>query len=388
MFLAMQVMLATNAPIPQPLVAWEALCLIPPFPLLAGDTFFRAAPFWDPSLSHPTEVVFWLCSSVTFFSLPVWERFVVHCPVAVFFDVRLAHLGLGAVASPVQMWWQEMTHSSVRGTAFTLRLGVPRAVLQACTSRQPPQCVWPEQHPQLLALGAAARDGVLHPTKVTTTRHCLQQPATAHTGCVFKFPTSSAPGRSCVDDSICQPATRDSVASCLGCRQLSYWLSLGCLPVTAPRRRRLCLPPRGRQALFWRVVLPGKQTRYSRCSPLRWSGTGPRVLGTVAPSLSWSCSWFWSAHLATDWQAPDFSWNPGPARGSDPRAVADHVDGPWRIICIQEGTVFVTGSSLAENFHVAVQHHWAVLFNKTPSSQRTRVFRSSSPAALRPDQKN
>ena len=61
------------------------------------------------------------------------------------------------------------------GPACALRLGVPRAVsrlqpLQASTSRQPPQRLWPKQHPQLRAQGAAARNGVLHPTKVRTTR--------------------------------------------------------------------------------------------------------------------------------------------------------------------------------------------------------------------------
>ena len=30
------------------------------------------------------------------------------------------------------------------------------------------------------------------------------------------------------------------------------------------------------------------------------------------------------------------SWNSGPVRGSDQRALADHLNGPWHIICIQE----------------------------------------------------
>ena len=38
--------------------------------------------------------------------------------------------------------------------------------------------------------------------------------------------------------------------------------------------------------------LLGKQTCYSRLSPSRRLGIGPRVLGTVVPSLSWSCFWF------------------------------------------------------------------------------------------------
>ena len=58
------------------------------------------------------------------------------------------------------------------------------------------------------------------------------------------------------------------------------------------------------------------------------------------------------------------SWNPGPARGKDPRALAAHLNGQRHIICIQEGAGFVTGSSLAENVHVATQRHCAVLLNK------------------------
>ena len=33
--------------------------------------------------------------------------------------------------------------------------------------------------------------------------------------------------------------------------------------------------------------------------------------------------------------------------------MAAHLNGPWHIICIQEGAGFVTGTSLAENVHVA-----------------------------------
>ena len=46
------------------------------------------------------------------------------------------------------------------------------------------------------------------------------------------------------------------------------------------------------------------------------------------------------------------SRNPGPAHGSDQRALADHLDGPWHVICVQEGAGFVTDSSPAENFHM------------------------------------
>ena len=57
--------------------------------------------------------------------------------------------------------------------------------LQACTPRQPPQCLWPKQHPQLRALGAAAMDGVLHPRKVRTSRAVAPAASDCpHRGCL------------------------------------------------------------------------------------------------------------------------------------------------------------------------------------------------------------
>ena len=58
------------------------------------------------------------------------------------------------------------------------------------------------------------------------------------------------------------------------------------------------------------------------------------------------------------------SWNPGRARGSGPTLLASHLDCPWQVNCVQEGSGFVTDNSLAENFCVATQHHCAVLLNK------------------------
>ena len=34
------------------------------------------------------------------------------------------------------------------------------------------------------------------------------------------------------------------------------------------------------------------------------------------------------------------------------------------VVCVQEGAGFVADESLAENFHVITQHHYAVLLNK------------------------
>ena len=75
-----------------------------------------------------------------------------------------------------------------------------------------------------------------------------------------------------------------------------------------------------------------------------------------------------------------FSWNHGLARVSDPSTPASHLNGPWHVICIQEGPGFVTDSSL---FHVITQHHCAVLLNKDTF---TRGFSSTPiqvPCSLR-----
>ena len=41
-----------------------------------------------------------------------------------------------------------------------------------------------------------------------------------------------------------------------------------------------------------------------------------------------------------------------------------HLNGPWHVICVQEGAGFVTDSSLAESFDVITQFHCAVLLKK------------------------
>ena len=74
-----------------------------------------------------------------------------------------------------------------------------------------------------------------------------------------------------------------------------------------------------------------------------------------------------------------FSWNPGPARGSDPGLLASHLNGPWHVICVQEGSGFVTDSSLAENFYVITQHHCAVLLNKDIFARELHVHADSGP---------
>ena len=58
------------------------------------------------------------------------------------------------------------------------------------------------------------------------------------------------------------------------------------------------------------------------------------------------------------------SRNPGPARGLDQRALADHLNGPCHIVCVQEGSGFVTDNEMQVNFYVVTQHPCAVLLNK------------------------
>ena len=76
--------------------------------------------------------------------------------------------------------------------------------------------------------------------------------------------------------------------------------------------------------------------------------------------------------------------NPGPFHGSDPRAVADHLNGPWHLICcIQEEVGFANDAPLAENFHVVTQHQCAVLLNKDTSARDVTCSPIQIPYSLR-----
>ena len=39
------------------------------------------------------------------------------------------------------------------------------------------------------------------------------------------------------------------------------------------------------------------------------------------------------------------SWNPVPMRRSDPSLLASHLNGPWHVVCVQEGSGFVNDLS-------------------------------------------
>ena len=121
----------------------------------------------------------------------------------------------------------------------------------------------------------------------------------------------------------------------------------------------------------------GSTTGTASC-PVRMASMPPwSLICTLLPSRLRSSSR--SSRAATTGKPlalTSMSWNPGPARGSDQRALADHIDGSWHIIGIQEGTSFVTGSFLEENLYIANQRQYAVLLTKdTPLHGTSRAHR-------------
>ena len=167
---------------------------------------------------------------------------------------------------------------------------------------------------------------------------CLQHSPRGHTVDLEQLTTSVASGQRNSDDT----ATRDPRASSLGHRRYPH-----------------------------RAVDSLVRLRVDYAfSCLRWDDEG-WVAGWRS-QLSWSASR--RATLVSDLYPARQKKSPRhsheKALGSDQhswpdqRAFADHLNGPWYIICIQEGRGFVTGSSLDENVYIANQHHCAVLLNK------------------------
>ena len=58
------------------------------------------------------------------------------------------------------------------------------------------------------------------------------------------------------------------------------------------------------------------------------------------------------------------SWNPGPPRGEDHSAVANHICGPWHIICLQEGAGVAKHPPLHHRFQVVAGCCCSGLLNK------------------------
>ena len=77
------------------------------------------------------------------------------------------------------------------------------------------------------------------------------------------------------------------------------------------------------------------------------------------------------------------SWYLGPSRRSDPSTLASHLNGPWHVVCVQEGACFITDRSLAENFHVITKHHYAVLLNKDTFERDCTCTPKQVPCSLR-----
>ena len=140
--------------------------------------------------------------------------------------------------------------------------------------------------------------------------------------------------------------------------------------------------PTAKRGLASRMAHPPsmffKQARQSHFPPVSRL-PGQRVPGSFAPPVSRPCLEIRPAQLAPDRQVANLSWNPGPARGSDPSLLASHLNGPWHVIYVQEGSGFVTDSSLAENFYVITQHHCAVLLNQGHVHARHLLYHVSNP---------
>ena len=71
-----------------------------------------------------------------------------------------------------------------------------------------------------------------------------------------------------------------------------------------------------------------------------------------------------------------FSRNPGPASGSDQRALADHLHETWTHLSVLKEASFVTDRTLTEHINVITQHHCSVLLNKDTFCGTSRARRS------------
>ena len=61
------------------------------------------------------------------------------------------------------------------------------------------------------------------------------------------------------------------------------------------------------------------------------------------------------------------SWNPGPVRDSNPSAVAGHLNGPWHVVCVQEGLDLSAITPRRRTSTRFAKHHCAVLLDKDSS---------------------
>ena len=227
-----------------------------------------------------------------------------------------------------------------------LRLPVP-------TVQRPPL----QQRRLKLVLAEAAGVGGLLPTKTIAAMPLPPAVSLEQLGTAASRHQNS-------DDTATQVPTWDSVASSIG-----HWRH----PHRLPHRRMPFAAARGAtpSRAFARTTKAGSTVGTAGCA-VRMASVPPLV-SHLYPAHEWPPEFLKKSPHRThgkalgadqhSWCPTDklqiLSWNFGPARDSDQRALADQLNGPWHIICIQEGAVFVIGGSLEHNFYIANQHHFA-----------------------------
>ena len=87
------------------------------------------------------------------------------------------------------------------------------------------------------------------------------------------------------------------------------------------------------------TILPGEQARhlFNDCEPTAEFWT---VCSAGLPCLPLKSD---QPNMRPIDKLQILSWNTGPPRGSDRSLLASHLNGPWHVICVQEGSGFVTG---------------------------------------------
>ena len=198
---------------------------------------------------------------------------------------------------------------------------------------------------------------------------------TAHTVGVFKFTASSSPGRSCADDPTGQPAPLASDVD----SALSGFRSVDC-----PLRLRVddafaCLREDDKDWVGgWRTQFSCPTSRHATLVAHLYADQEPSPeflqqspRRSPGPALD---SGQRSRRQIDKLQV--FSRNPGPASGSDQRALADHLHGTWTHSSVLKEASFVTDRTLTEHINVITQHHCSVLLNKDTFCGTSRARRS------------
>ena len=126
-----------------------------------------------------------------------------------------------------------------------------------------------------------------------------------------------------------------------------------------------------------------EQTYHPHFSPFQRMRAQCRIPGPRTSPFSRSCHDDRPAQPASDRQVAYFVVEPVPARGLDQRALADHLNGPCHIVCVQEGSGFVIDNTMQVNFYVVTQHSCAVLLNKDTFEYNISCTPFQVPCSLR-----